>query len=154
MLPSTSRTLPDVTGAHCRAAAVQGFLVRLAVIGVLAGLGLLLSAGCTDGMTTHVSMALSADPGMVVGVQQDHTVLGARAEVGTLVHAGDRSPSDRGGVLATCLAVIVLVLTAIARLRSTGLRIVVAPCPAWRGALIQVGYLRVSNLAELCVLRT
>ena len=126
----------------------------VAVVVVLAGLGLVLSAGCTDGMTTLVSMAKSADPGIVVDVQQDHVVPVARAAAGSFLHAGDLSPSDRGGVLATCLAVIVLVLTAIARLRFSGLRIVVAPRPARRGALVHAGYLPVSNLAELCVLRT
>ncbi|MFN2497011.1 MAG: hypothetical protein ABR608_14070 [Pseudonocardiaceae bacterium] len=45
-------------------------------------------------------------------------------------------------------------LTAVARLYSTGLRIVVALGPAARRALIHASYLRVSSLAELCVLRT
>lgn len=148
------RSLAAVVDAHCRGQTAQGHLVRVvAMVAVLAGLVLLLSAQCSDGMTTDAG---NASAGTGTGVQQDHVVQTAMDEVGPLAHAEGGSPGsgDMGGVLTTCLAVIALALTAIAGLRPAGLWSgMLLPTVSCGARALTIGP-RAPGRAELCVLRT
>ncbi|MGH7747517.1 MAG: hypothetical protein ACREQ5_22575 [Candidatus Dormibacteria bacterium] len=126
---------------------------------------------CPDGMIAEaVYLTPGASPSMAVAAGQDcglammmtrvddhpqgtaasHHAPGALARVG-----GNASGScDMGGVLATCLAFLVTVLTALTALNPSWLRSVVrlnAPGP---GVTVWAIAVRAPTLGQLCVLRT
>jgi hypothetical protein len=104
-----------------------------AVIAVLFGVILLHSPLCADGMNAATHMAVSTN--MAAGADQSHDM------------------PERGGALATCLALIVTVLVAVAGLRAPGWRVAVRR--AFSSGIISLGavWMRPPRLAELCVLR-
>ena len=114
----------------------RGRLARLvAVAAVLFGVILLHSPLCADGMNAATHMAVSTDMDVAAGAHQSHDM------------------PEPGGTLATCLALIVSVLVAVAGLRAPGQRTGVRKVLS--GAMMSLGavWMRPPRLAELCVLR-
>ena len=126
----------------------------VAVIAVLVGLALLHSPRCADGMIATGSMAHSGGSGMAAGGVQGCADPVAAAN--TPVRTGNSLPGagDMGGILATCLTFLVMVLVAISVLCPAWLRIVVTRRVPERRAMIRPIWLQAPSLAELCVLRT
>ncbi len=169
-----------MTGVTHRRQAARAYLARLvAVAAVLAGLSLAYGLQCAGGMTAAVHAAPGAS--MAVGAAQDGGAPAAMAAVdgsvpervatagtsdqltamravpgGAVALAGDDSPGSRGlgGVLATCLALIVAVAAAVVALRPTGSRSIVRMLKSVRLRLGRTALPRTPSLAELCLLRT
>lgn len=128
----------------------------VAVVAVLAGVLLALGLRCTDGMMAEMPMVHGTNS-MVVGAKQDGAHLAAMAAGASLlahVEASSPASSGMGGVLATCVALLVMVLVAVAGLRPAWLRIFVQARAPGRVAMICAIGLRAPGLAQLCVLRT
>lgn len=113
----------------------------VAVLAVLAGLMLLHSPHCADGMVTDVST-------MAPGSQQDCADPVAMAAVS----AQDTS-SAVGGIVSTCLAFIVFVLAAVAGLRPSGLLNFVRTRSFACVAVIRAVQPQAPSLTRLCLLR-
>jgi hypothetical protein len=107
----------------------------VAVIAVLFGVILLHSPLCADGMNAATHMAVSTNMDVAAGAHQSHEM------------------PEPGSTLATCLALIVTALVAVAGLRAPGRRVAVRRVLS--GGIMSLGavWMRPPRLAELCVLR-
>lgn len=175
-LTTPPRTITAMTGTAQRVQTARGHLARfVAVLAVLAAVGFAVVLQCADGMS--MPMAHVADPAPVAMdcgtpaampaspaddlVMSGHTsrdtagcaMPGADA---TAAYAVDTSPGPvgLGGVVATCLALLVAVVAAIAGLRSAGPRTLMVRL---RSALVVMAreFRPPSlSLAQLCLSRT
>jgi hypothetical protein len=163
-----------VIGSSGRRRAARGHLARLvAVLAVLAGLVLLHSPHCTDGMTTMPHLAASVGSGTATAAAScgssatmteagnQPATMAARpaavcpaAGVGAVAVGSSHGSDGVGGLLATCLAFIVAVLAALLGVRpfwrQVGLVARLSDCATRIRAVVP----RAPSLAELCVLRT
>jgi hypothetical protein len=166
-----------VIGSSGRPQAARGHLARLvAVLAVLAGLVLLHSPHCTDGMSALPHLAASVGSGtasatascgssarMLEAGSQPATmvdqlaavcpVVGA-AGVGTVAAGSSHGADGMGGLLATCLAFIVAVLATLLGVRPSWQQVGLVARLSERAARIRAVVPRAPSLAELCLLRT
>ncbi|MFJ8814827.1 DUF6153 family protein [Amycolatopsis thermoflava] len=152
-------------GSSDRRRAARGHLARLvAVLAVLAGLVLLHSPHCTDGMSAMPHLSASAgsatmtdagsQPAAMVG-QFSAVCPAIEAEGAGVVAVGSSHGSDgMGGLLATCLAFIVAVLATLLGLRPSWRAVGLMARLPERVARIRAVLPRAPSLAELCLLRT
>jgi peptidoglycan/LPS O-acetylase OafA/YrhL len=163
-----------VIGSRRRRRAARGHLARLvAVLAVLAGLVLLHSPHCTDGMTAMPHLAASVgsgtstaaascgssatmtEPGSQPATTADQLAAVCPAAGVGAVAAGSSHGSDgMGGLLATCLAFIVAVLAALLGVRPSRQQIGLVARLSDYATRIRAVVPRAPSLAELCVLRT
>lgn len=160
-------------GSSGRRRAARGHLARLvAVLAVLAGLVLLHSPHCTDGMTAMPHLATSAGSGTAtaaISCGSSATMTEAGSQPATMAHqlaavcpavagvvaAGSSHGSDgMGGLLATCLAFIVAVLATLLGLRPSWQQVALIARLSERVTRIRAVVPRAPSLAELCLLRT
>jgi hypothetical protein len=107
----------------------------VAVAAVLLGVILLHSPLCADGMNAATHMAVSTNMDVAAGAYHSHDM------------------PEPGGTLATCLALIVTVLVAVAGLRAPGRRVAVRKVLSDGIMSLGAVWMRPPRLAELCVLR-
>ncbi|MCE7004578.1 DUF6153 family protein [Kibdelosporangium philippinense] len=126
-----------------RERAARGSLARLvAVIAVLVGVVLMHGLQCSDDMT-----GMHSDGG--AGMVHEHSA--------TPANDHDPGPADSdglGGMLMTCLAFIVVIVTAMVGLRLVGLVNLDRLIRAVRAARAGMTLPRGPSLAQLCLLRT
>jgi hypothetical protein len=169
-LTSAPRTIAAMTGTARPVRAARGHFARLvAVLAVFAGLAVAVGMQCTDGMAV-MPMAHGADSAPMACGSPASTATAhervAPADNGPLTvacaapgvaaaYAESEAPGTGGlgGLLATCLAFLVAVVTLVASLRSAGLRSVPVMVGSARVRLIRTLRPRAPSLAELCLLR-
>lgn len=147
--------------------AVRGFLARLvAVLTVIAGLALLHTPQCTDGMTPVIDMTTAAEH---VASDSGHTKAGSSMNASSIDtggenrHLSDGTSVDDGmtglpsglhsGMLMTCLALLIIIVGLLAILRHPQMRVIL------RFTRTSVSTPRVPpplppSLIQLCILRT
>ncbi|MGH3908574.1 MAG: hypothetical protein ACRDTE_30970 [Pseudonocardiaceae bacterium] len=163
-----------MTGSSRRSPAALGQLARLvAVLAVLAGLVLLHSPHCTDGMSAlpHLAASSGTATTAVCGSSAAMTEAGSRpaqmahqlpavcpaaGAAGAVAAAAGTSPGSggMGGVLAICLAFIVAVLATVAGLWPSWQQVALVAQPYKRTVAIGAVIPRAQSLAELCLWRT
>lgn len=169
------RSITAMTGTAHPVRAARGHLARLvAVLSVLAALGFAVVLQCADGMSVPMTHAATSAPiAMECGtpamtpIAADDVVMSgdiSRDTAGcvmpdadaTATYAADTSqgPVDLGGVIATCLALLVAVVAAMAGLRPAGLRTLMVRLRCARVVMAREFRPPSLSLAELCLSRT
>ncbi|SEP53343.1 hypothetical protein [Amycolatopsis saalfeldensis] len=142
----------------------------MAVLAVLAGLVLLHGQHCADGMSAmpHGAVSVTSETGTASCASATMADTGSRsttmltevcpagASAGVVARAAGMplGSGGMGGVLATCLAFIVAVVSTLLGLRPSWRPVAVAAWLSGRVVRIRAVRPRAPSLAELCLLRT